>query len=254
MTSPVNQCFLQPAFGYVQVPAARSHDSSPGERAQAKTSPLPDPDPHGREVARLHPRSRRRTGMALTEIQLAMIPVYTPTPSSMDDHREENRVAVNARLGLAIGCITIKSLNLQRRRPCSRIGNDKRPWLRRFGSRFGPRCDRSREVPLTERSCSLKLTARRAAACGPPRRNSMEHSLYAYVFVNLRPAYPRTASDDLESCTLLRSCLGESPGPRQRNTNRPAVQQLGSNRVLSDRNSLTSLQTASRLIAISVRI
>src|SRR5216684_8740429 len=91
----------------------------------------------------------------------------------------------------------------------------------------------------------MRLTARRAVAGRPTRRDSVEHALYAYVFVNLRPAYPRTTADDLESGTLLRSCLGESPGPGQRNTNRPAVRQLGRNCVIGDRNTLnTSLDVS----------
>src|ERR1700693_1509333 len=60
------------------------------------------------------------------------------------------------------------------------------------------------------------------------------------------PAYPRTAAHDLESCTLLRGCLRESPRPCQRNTNRPPVHQLWTNRVLSDRNSLNTSLGVSR--------
>src|ERR1035441_2481577 len=92
------------------------------------------------------------------------------------------------------------------------------------------------------RSLPLKLPA----LARPARRDSVEHALYAYVFVNLRPAYPSTAADDLESCTLVGSCLGEPPGPHQRNTNRPAVHQLGGNRVLGNRNSLNTSLDVSR--------
>jgi len=86
-------------------------------------------------------------------------------------------------------------------------------------------------------------------ACRPPRRDSVEHALYAYVFLNLRPAYPRTAAYDLEFCTLLCSRLGESPGPGQRNTNRPAVRQLGSNRLVSYRDTLNTSFHSSTPIA-----
>src|ERR1035441_9998598 len=91
---------------------------------------------------------------------------------------------------------------------------------------------------------------RRPVSClalgGYAGRNSVEHALYAYVFVNFRPAYPSTAADDLESCTLVGSCLGKPPGPSQRNTNRPAVHQLGGNCVLGDRNGLNTSLDASR--------
>src|SRR5271157_5079757 len=102
-----------------------------------------------------------------------------------------------------------------------------------------------RRAPVTE-SSPCRLTVRRVVAGRPSRRDSVEHALYAYVFVNLRPAYPRTAADDLEFCTLLGGCLGESPGPNQRNTNCQAVHQLGSNRVLSDRNTLNAGLDVSR--------
>src|SRR5882762_639490 len=89
------------------------------------------------------------------------------------------------------------------------------------------------------------LAARRLVAGRPPRRDPVEHALHTYVFVNLGPVYSRTVTDDLESCTLLWRCLGESPGPCQRNTNRPAVRQLGRNCVVSDRNTLnTSLDVS----------
>src|SRR5260370_42326729 len=90
------------------------------------------------------------------------------------------------------------------------------------------------------------LAVRRVVRGWPPRRNSVEHTLYTYVFVNLRPVYSRTAADDLESCALFRSCLGKSPGPRHWNTNRPPIHQLGSNRFLGDRNTLNTGLDVSR--------
>jgi hypothetical protein len=113
MTSPVNQSFPQPAFGYVQAPPVRSHDSFPSERAQAKTSPLPDPAPHERGEARLDRPSKRRTDMAPTEVPLATIPVYTPTGRSwirtpVGNHSAYRRVSTgawfrNARLAICAG-------------------------------------------------------------------------------------------------------------------------------------------------------
>ena len=49
------------------------------------------------------------------------------------------------------------------------------------------------------RSSWLNSELQWLVAFRPPRLDSVEHALYAYVFDNLWPAYPRTGADDLES-------------------------------------------------------
>src|ERR1035441_1259416 len=80
---------------------------------------------------------------------------------------------------------------------------------------------RATKLPKCQWTERLRVAYPALALARPARRNSVEHALYAYVFVNFRPAYSSPAADDLESCTLVGSCLGEPPGPHQRNTNRP---------------------------------
>jgi hypothetical protein len=108
------------------------------------------------------------------------------------------------------------------------------------GPRNGVLGGQSCDVPVRVWTCGLNTNCEVLMAGRSPRRDSLEHALDAYVFVNLRPAYARTSADDLESRTLLRSRLGKPPGPCQRNTNCPTVHQVGSNRVFSNRNTLNT--------------
>src|SRR5688500_10697964 len=72
------------------------------------------------------------------------------------------------------------------------------------------------------------------------RRHPFEHPADADVLVDLRPAYSVTFVENLVLATLLRSRVGQAPGPRERNADRAPVREPGGDHLVGHLNRLNT--------------